>query len=240
MSRREARDSHAGTRAPRAWEVAQRLGGEAANDGAPGEDDLPAYAELHCLSDFSFLRGAASAEQLFTRARACGYEALAITDECSLAGIVRAWEAARASGVKLVVGSEFALGCGLRCVLLVETAAGYTRLCELISRGRLAAGKGTYRLARADVESVLGDAGAEASGLFALWLPGAEPQEEQGRWLQAVFGARAHLAVALHREQDDAARLARLLESAARLAMVPVAAGDVHMDVAAVARCRIR
>lgn len=231
MSRREARDSHAGTRVPRAWEVAQRLGGEAANDGAPGEDDLPAYAELHCLSDFSFLRGAASAEQLFTRARACGYEALAITDECSLAGIVRAWEAARASGVRLVVGSEFALGCGLRCVLLVETAAGYTRLCELISRGRLAAGKGTYRLARADVESVLGDAGAEASGLFALWLPGAEPQAEQGRWLQAVFGARAHLAVELHREQDDAARLQRLLALADALAMTPLASGDVHMDV---------
>ncbi len=231
MSRREARDSHAGTRVPRAWEVAQRLGRAAANDGAPGEDALPAYAELHCLSDFSFLRGAASAEELFTRARDCGYEALAITDECSLAGIVRAWEAARASGVKLVVGSEFTLACGLRCVLLVETADGYTRLCELISRGRLAAGKGTYRLARADVEAVLGGADAEASGLFALWLPGAEPQAEQGRWLRALFGARAHLAVELHREQDDAARLQQLLALADALAMTPLASGDVHMDV---------
>ncbi|WP_313256225.1 error-prone DNA polymerase [Stenotrophomonas acidaminiphila] len=231
MSRREARDSHAGTRVPRAWEVAQRLGRVAANDGAPGEDALPAYAELHCLSDFSFLRGAASAEELFTRARDCGYEALAITDECSLAGIVRAWEAARASGVRLVVGSEFALACGLRCVLLVETADGYTRLCELISRGRLAAGKGTYRLARADVEAVLGGADAEASGLFALWLPGAEPQAEQGRWLRALFGARAHLAVELHREQDDAARLQQLLALADALAMTPLASGDVHMDV---------
>ena len=72
MSRREARDSHAGTRAPRAWEVAQRLGGEAANDGAPGEDDLPAYAELHCLSDFSFLRGAASAPLVASATRSPG------------------------------------------------------------------------------------------------------------------------------------------------------------------------
>ena len=180
---------------------------------------------------FSFLRGAARAEELFARARDCGYEALAITDECSLAGIVRAWEAARASGVRLVVGSEFTLACGLRCVLLVETADGYTRLCELISRGRLAAGKGTYRLARADVEAVLGGVDAEASGLFALWLPGAEPQTEQGRWLRALFGARAHLAVELHREQDDAARLQQLLALADALAMTPLASGDVHMDV---------
>ncbi|MGX9718671.1 error-prone DNA polymerase [Stenotrophomonas acidaminiphila] len=231
MSRREARDSHAGSRAPRAWEVAQRLACAAANDGAPGEDTLPAYAELHCLSDFSFLRGAASAEELFARARDCGYEALAITDECSLAGIVRAWEAARASGVKLVVGSEFALACGLRCVLLVETAAGYARLCELITRGRRAAGKGAYRLARADVEAVLDGIAAEASGLFALWLPGAEPQPEQGRWLQQRFGARAHLAVELHREQDDDARLQALLALAEALRMTPLTSGDVHMDV---------
>ncbi len=59
------------------------------------------YAELHCLSDFSFQRGAASANELFDRALACGYQALAITDECSMAGIVRALEASRRTGVKL-------------------------------------------------------------------------------------------------------------------------------------------
>ena len=80
-----------GGRPPRAWEVAQRLGLRAANDDVAAADDgLPAYAELHCLSDFSFLRGAASAEELFERARDLGYEALAITDECTMAGIVRA------------------------------------------------------------------------------------------------------------------------------------------------------
>ena len=94
---------------------------EAAND--PG-DPPPAYAELHCLSDFSFLRGASSAEALFTRAAQCGYEALAITDECSLAGIVRALVASEATGVKLIVGSEFELEDGLRLVLLVQTQAG--------------------------------------------------------------------------------------------------------------------
>ena len=96
-----------GGRPPRALEVAGRMR-IAANDDVPAEE-FSAYAELHCLSDFSFLRGAASAEELFTRAVRCGYEALAITDECSLAGIVRAYEASRASGMKLVVGSEFRL-----------------------------------------------------------------------------------------------------------------------------------
>ncbi|TYT25499.1 error-prone DNA polymerase [Luteimonas viscosa] len=220
-----------GGRPPRAWEVAMRLG-RAANDDPPREDAWPAYAELHCLSDFSFLRGAASAEELFERARACGYEALAITDECSLAGIVRAFEASRATGVKLVVGSEFTLACGTKLVLLVEKQCGYTRLCELITRGRRGdAKKGSYRLSRTDVAEVLGGIDPEVSGLFALWVPGREPEATQARWLRDLFGARAHVAVELHREHDDAARLQALLALAQTLRMTPVAAGDVHMDV---------
>ncbi|MGJ4802420.1 error-prone DNA polymerase [Luteimonas sp. SDU82] len=222
-----------GGRPPRAWETAQRLRGlsNAANDDAPVEDGLPAYAELHCLSDFSFLRGAASAEELFARAAQCGYEALAITDECSLAGIVRGLEASRATRVKLIVGSEFTLDCGLKCVLLVETPAGYTRLCELITTARRAVtGKG-YRLTRRDMAQRLGDVDPAVCGLFALWIPGQAVDHEQGRWLRSVFGERAFLAVELHREQDDAARLAQLLEVAAHLDMQPLAAGDVHMDV---------
>ena len=222
-----------GGRPPRAWETAQRLRGvsAAANDDAPVDDGLPAYAELHCLSDFSFLRGAASAEQLFARAAKVGYEALAITDECSLAGIVRGLEASRETGVKLIVGSEFTLDCGLKCVLLVETPAGYTRLCELITTARRAVtGKG-YRLTRKDLERHAGDVDPAVCGLFALWIPGQALDLEQGRWLRSLFGERAFLAVELHREQDDAARLAQLLEVATRLDMQPLAAGDVHMDV---------
>nr|WP_298133410.1 error-prone DNA polymerase [uncultured Pseudoxanthomonas sp.] len=221
-----------GGRPPRAWEVAQRLRlASAANDDAPREDAWPAYAELHCLSDFSFLRGAASAEELFERARDLGYEALAITDECSLAGIVRGWEASRATEVKLIVGSEFTLACGLKCVLLVETAAGYTRLCELITTARRAVDKKGYRLTRQDVARIVSDVDPLVCGLFALWLPSQCPDDAEGRWLQSVFGERTHLAVELHREQDDAARLAGLLDTAARLGMTPVATGDVHMDV---------
>jgi error-prone DNA polymerase len=229
MSRIEERDDAPCKRMPRAWETRERLA--AANDDVQHEDTLPAYAELHCLSDFSFLRGAASAEELFTRAHQCGYEALAITDECSLAGIVRALEASRATGVPLIVGSEFVLECGLKLVLLVENQSGYVRLCELITTGRRAAGKGSYRLARQDVERVLGDASGEGLGLFALWVPGAQPDAAQAVWMQQVFVQRTWLAVHLHRERDDAARLVQLLALATQLGIDALACGDVHMDV---------
>ena len=78
---------------------------------------LPAYAELHCLSNFTFLRGASHPEELVERAQALGYAALALTDECSIAGIVRAHLAAQAAGLPLVVGSEFTLADGTKLAL---------------------------------------------------------------------------------------------------------------------------
>ncbi|MDO4231148.1 MAG: error-prone DNA polymerase [Lautropia sp.] len=220
--------------------------------------DIPAYAELHCVSDFSFLRGAASARQLFERAKACGYSALAITDECSLAGIVRAFEASNATGVPLIIGSEFQLDDGPRFVLLVENQTGYERLCALISIGRRAATKGSYSLSRADVESWLRadenlppstqESASEAAshtchaafaappdtrhhtGLLALWLPGRAPDIRHGQWLRQNF-SNAWLAVELHRDRDDDLTLKQLLHLAEQTGLPAVATGDVHMDV---------
>ena len=100
------------------------------------------YAELHCLSNFSFLRGASHPEELVARAAELGYTALAITDECSVAGVVRAHRAARERGLPLLVGSEFRLDDDLRCVLLATDRRGYGQLCRLITRARRAAPKG--------------------------------------------------------------------------------------------------
>ena len=190
---------------------------------------LPAYAELHCLSDFSFGRGASNARELFERAKQQGYAALAITDECSLAGIVRALEASRATGVRLIVGSEVLVhgddpaAPPLKLVLLVETREGYGTLCRLITAGRRRSAKGEYRLARADLEDGL-------PGLLALWVPGAELSAADGAWLKQVFdgacvdgmhldgmrsGRRLWLAVELHRGPDDERRLHDLLAFAA-------------------------
>jgi len=182
------------------------------------------YAELHCLSDFSFGRGASSAAELFARAKACGYRALAITDECSLAGIVRAYQASTELGLKLIVGAEFQLDDGPKLVLLCENRHGYAALCRLITRGRRASEKGRYHLTRADVDDGL-------PGTLALWIPGTPPDIAHGRWLRATFGERAWLAVELHRGPDDHARLRELQQLGHALGMPLVASGDVHMHV---------
>ncbi|WP_374981018.1 error-prone DNA polymerase [Pseudomonas solani] len=180
------------------------------------------YAELHCLSNFSFQRGASSAAELFERAKQQGYAALAITDECTLAGIVRAWQAAKAISLPLIVGSEMAIEHGPRLVLLVENLAGYQHLCRIITRARRRAAKGEYRLLAEDFDDAL-------DGLLALWLPGEAANAEEGRWLRERFPGRLWLAVELHRGADDTSRLARLQALAAELGIPAVAAGDVHM-----------
>src|SRR5690554_2091988 len=149
------------------------------------------YAELHCLSNFSFQRGASSADELFARARQHGYQALAITDECTLAGIVRAWEASKAHGIPLIVGSELQVESGPRLVLLAEDKTGYQRLCQLITNARRSTEKGSYQLLRDDLET-------DTSGLLALWLPGPEPDQQHGEWLRTRFDQRLWLAVELH------------------------------------------
>ena len=215
--------------------VAAGTGFSGAVRGDAEDPDMPRYAELHCLSDFTFLRGASSAAQLFARARACCYEALAITDECSLAGIVRAFEASRDTGVPLVIGSEFRLTDGMRFVLLVENQQGYENLCALITTGRRAASKGRYVLSRTDVER------ASRDGLLCLWLPDEHPDGkaadaashpllERASWIRQTF-PHAWLAVELHRDRDDARVLAERLALAEMTDLTPVACGDVHMDV---------
>ena len=181
------------------------------------------YAELHCLSAFSFQRGASVAAELFERAGRLGYQALAITDECSLAGIVRALEASERHGVKLVVGSEMQVQDGPKLVLLVEDADGYTALCGLITRARRRARKGEYRLLREDFEAT--------DGLLALWIPGADIDDGHAAWIRGTFPERAWLAVELHRGPDDEARLGQLRAAGERLGLPLVAAGDVHMHV---------
>src|SRR6185437_4819703 len=101
---------------------------------------------------------------------------------------------------------------------------GYTALCELITRGRRASVKGTYRLGCADLADGV-------PGTFALWLPARAPDLAHGRWMRATFGARAWLAVELHHDPDDAQRLRELTTLAQQLDLRLVAAGDVHMHV---------
>ncbi|WP_310194770.1 error-prone DNA polymerase [Pseudomonas hunanensis] len=180
------------------------------------------YAELHCLSNFSFQRGASSADELFRRAREQGYEALAITDECTLAGIVRAWQAAKEQQLRLIVGSELRVQDGPKLVLLAENLSGYQSLCALITRARRRAQKGSYQVLAEDLQ-------AHRHGLLALWVPDDLADPLPGQWLHALFGERLWLAAHLHRGSNDALRVEQLRTLADQLQIRAVACGDVHM-----------
>ena len=188
----------------------------------------PGYAELHCLSNFSFLRGASHPGELIRQAAALGYAALALTDECSLAGIVRAHAAARDLGFKLIAGAEFGLSDGLRLVVLAPNRRAYGDLATLISAARRNVGKGSYRLDRNLLARSLA-----ASDCLVLWLAGAAPDPAAGAWLRSRLEGRLWLAVGLFRSGHDRRILEAALAAACALDLPAVACGDVHMHVAA-------
>lgn len=160
-----------------------------------------AYAELHCLSNFSFLRGASHPEELVLQAQALGYSAIAITDECSMAGIVRAYATIRSmrsapldaaaqpnhQAIKLIVGSEFQLSDGPLIVLLCPNRAAYAEVCALITLARRRCSKGEYLLHTHDLEDL--------KHALLLWQPGhhlrpgasAEYDIRFARFTQALF-----------------------------------------------------
>ncbi len=196
---------------------------------------LPGYAELRCLSNFSFLRGASHPEELVARARHQGYAALAITDECSLAGVVRAHVAAKEHGLPLLIGSQFQVEADVpplapfTLVVLACNGNGYGNLCAFITRLRRSSEKGRYRLHVDDIDpQALADC-------VVLVSPGrqATAMQLQGiaRWLLGGFIGRCWLAVELLRRLDDEMWLHRLREVATLTAIPLVACGDVHMHV---------
>ena len=194
---------------------------------------LPPYAELHCLSNFSFLRGASHPEELVERAKALGYAALALTDECSVAGAVRAHLAAKEVGLKLVVGSEFALADGLKLALYATDRESYGDLAQLITRGRRNAKKGAYALTRDDVAAL-------GSRCPALWFPSLDLRADddataraQARWMADIFNGRGWIAAEVVARAGDRLRLERLTALSRDSGLPLVAAGDVHMHVRA-------
>jgi len=186
------------------------------------------YAELHCLSCYSFLRGASHPHELVERAAALGYAALALTDECSLAGVVKAHVAAKELGQKLIVGSEFNLEEGIRLVALAPDRAAYSELSGLISMARRRSPKGEYRAALRDVIFHL-------KRCLLLWLPQRDDEQTRGwgRQLARLCRGRVWLGVTHLLGNDEAARGAALCRLAAELGLPPVACGDVQMHIPA-------
>jgi len=184
------------------------------------------YAELHCISNFSFLRGASHPEELVERAVELGYHALALTDECSLAGVVRAHQAAKEHQRQLIVGSEFRLVDGLELVVLATNRASYGRLCRLITHARRAAEKGSYHLTREML------AAEDLRECLVLWTPGVRDNlRATGEWLNGSFAGRLWIAVELLLRGDDKRRLAALQALGRELGIPLLASGAVQMHI---------
>jgi error-prone DNA polymerase len=200
---------------------------------------LPGYVELHCRSNFSFLDGASHPEELVARAADLGYSGLAITDECSMAGIVRAHAEAQRLGFSLIVGSSFVLDgdAAFELVVLCQTREGYGNLCEMITLARSRAAKGQYRIERGDF-SMPASPAAHLQGLPECLVilqpaPGVARQvlQEQAAWAHGVFGSRLWLGLTLLYQPLDVAHRAVVQEVAGQLGIPVVATGNVRMHL---------
>ncbi len=205
--------------------------------------ELPGYAELHALSNFSFQRGASHAQEMAVRAAELGYRAIAITDECSVAGVVKAHEAVKQLAglevfIQLLPGAEFLVKTtdeyeAFRLVVLPHNAAGWGNLCEFITSARQTGDvieKGSYRVALGETDfSTLTDCELLLSPLPAAIDSGALCTHAQ--WAVDCFGRHAWLAVELRQDMDDALRLSQLREVSRRTGIALVAAGNVLMHV---------
>ncbi|CAN5328475.1 error-prone DNA polymerase [soil metagenome] len=188
----------------------------------PSAGDLGDYVELQCASHFSLLRGASSPGELFDEAARLGYRALAICDRNSVAGIVRAHVAAKATGVRLIIGCELVLRDGMTVLVYPTDRPAYGRLCRLLSLGKARAGKG-----QCDLD--LTDLAAYAQGLIAVLVPDqADPLcAQQLKKLATIFGRDAHMALTLRRRPGDALRLYELERLARAAGVIPVVTNRV-------------
>jgi error-prone DNA polymerase len=202
------------------------------DDDAPDpRAGIPAYAELRSLSNFSFLKGASWPEELVERAKKLGYSALALCDECSMAGAVRAHVEGKAQGLHVIHGSQFAVACDAPFTLIVLACnlEGYGNLCQFITGLRRTADKGTYRL---DLDAIDPAALADCVVLVSPDRESSDAQLESiARWLLANFMGRCWLAVEMQRALDDEMWLYRMTQVSELTAIPLVASGDVRLHV---------
>ena len=188
---------------------------------------MSSYAELHCLSCYSFLRSASHPHELVERAAALGYRALAITDECSFAGIVKAHVAAKEAGIQLIIGSELILEEGIRLVVLVPTRDAYSELSGLISMARRRSPKGEYRVTLRDVIFHL-------KRCLLIWLPQVNDENSRayGLQLKRLCKGRLWLGVNHLLGNNEVQRYLTLQQLAQALDIPMLACGDVRMHTA--------
>ncbi|MET3133990.1 error-prone DNA polymerase [Oxalobacteraceae bacterium GrIS 1.11] len=203
---------------------------------------LPAYAELQCHSHFTFLKGASAPEQLIRRAATLGYSAIAITDECTLAGVVKAHVEARRLGMHLVIGSQLVVtpedgSVPFTVIVLAMNRNGYGNLSELITLARTRAEKGAYLVRPRDIAAPDGDLlhlrGMPDCQLILAprYAAGVEEVERQAAWLLQCAPGRARIALTLHLRARDARHKAMVSAISRQFSLPMVATGDVCMHV---------
>ncbi len=185
------------------------------------------YAELHCLSNFSFLRGASHPRELVLRAAELGYQAIAITDECSLAGVVKAHVAAKECGIHLIIGSELNLEEGLKLIAIAPNRNAYSELSGLISMARRRSPKGEYRVTLRDVIFHL-------KRCLLIWRPTADNENSRawGLQLSRLCKNRLWLGVSHLHHGSEVRHYQQLLRLASELEIPMLACGSVQMHEA--------
>ncbi|CCM76888.1 error-prone DNA polymerase [Rhizobium mesoamericanum] len=180
------------------------------------------YAELQVTTHFSFLRGASSADELFATAKELGIEAIGVVDRNSLAGVVRALEASRATGLRLVVGCRLDLKDGMSILLYPTDRAAYSRLTRLLTLGKSRGGKAKCIL-------TLEDVALYADGLIGILVPDLadETCAIQLRKMADLFKDRAYVSLCLRRRPNDQLRLHEISTMAARFNVRTVVTNDV-------------
>ena len=202
---------------------------------------LPDYAELFCMSNFSFLHGASHAEELVARAITLGYRALAITDECSLAGVARAHAAAKKTDLQLIIGAHFKLDDGsdatVQLIALAQNREGYGNLSEMITLGRGRSVKGSYLLTTNDFacpdKDLVHLAGLPDCLLILVPTYPVIPDvlQRQSTWLTQTFPGCAWLGLNLLTQIADEYQQQQIYQTAQMLQLPVVAIGQVTMHV---------
>lgn len=203
---------------------------------------LPEYAELQCVSYYTFLRGASSPEELVARAKALGYAALAITDDCTLAGVVKAHFAAKEAGLPLLIGTQMTVtpedgSPAFGLLVIAMDRNGYGNLSELITLARRRADKGQYLVRPSDIAAPPPDQahlrGLPGCQLVLLPRYGASADEmnRPAAWLLQVAPGRARIALTLHHRAKDAQQRQAVQAVAILYSLPVVATGDVCMHV---------
>ena len=183
---------------------------------------MATYVELQVTSHFSFLRGSSSPEELFAAARMLGHWALGMADHGSVAGVVRGWDGQKTTGVRMIPGARVDLTDGRALLLYPTDRAAWSRLTRLLTAGKTRGGKGRCILDWSDVVD-------HADGLVAILVPDLPDKTTAANLaeLRTAFGERGHMALALRRRPDDAARLHELDAMGANAGVRRVATGDV-------------